>query len=52
MAINQYKRKYMRLSRKSHNQCKQMAAGESGLEMVSAVPYLDSIINEGNIISK
>ena len=52
LVINQYKRKYMRVSKNRHNQCKQIAARGYGLERVSAFPYFGSTINEDDRISK
>jgi len=33
----------------THNQCKQIAAGECGFESVSSCPYLGSVINDNSI---
>jgi len=52
LVINRYKRKYMRVSKKSHNQCKRIAARRYGLERVATFPYLGSTINEGKRIAK
>ena len=42
----------MRVSKKTHNQCKQIAAGGCGFERVSSCPYLGCVINDDNSISE
>jgi hypothetical protein len=46
------KTKYIRVSKKTHNQCKQIATGGYTFEIVSSSPYLSSIINDDDSISE
>ena len=52
MIITQEKTKYIRVSKKTHNQCKQIAIGGYRFERVSSSPYLGSVINDDNNISE
>jgi hypothetical protein len=52
LVIIQDKTKYMWVSKNSHNQCREIAARGYGMERVSTFPYVDSVINEDNRISK
>ena len=52
LVISQDKTRYMKVCKNSRHQCKQIAAVGYGWERVSTFPYVDSIINKNNGISK
>jgi len=52
LIINQETTKYMKVSKKTHNQCNWTAIGGYTNERVSSFPCLDSVTNDNNSISE